>query len=152
MDILKLFDWQSLLIASAITTFAVSAINTIQTKLSTNWLVFVIALVVTVLSTEIVGIKGIENWQKVLVQIILTMSFSVLFYNYLGKLFLDDIFGWIKKKIGESTGTTAPPVNPPIQPGQILVSEKSMENVNDSLKTAVENMDNKTKPEAKLVQ
>ena len=60
-----------------------------------------------------------------------------------------DVFGWLKKKIGESTGNTAPPVNPPVQPGQMLVSEKSMENVNDSLKTAVENMDNKTKPEVK---
>jgi hypothetical protein len=101
MEFLQSLDWQSLLIAAAITTLVVSAINTIQSKLTTNWLVFIVSIIITLLNTTFIKGANFSDWQKILSSILFTMAFSILFYNYLGKWFVDRLFEWLKKILTE---------------------------------------------------
>jgi len=41
-------------------------------------------------------------------QLLMTMAFAILFYNYLGKLFIDKLFVWIKKQIDNKLGKDEP--------------------------------------------
>jgi hypothetical protein len=99
MELLQELDWQSLLITAAITTMVVSAINTMSWKITTNWLVFITSVVITLLNTTFVQGMGVSAWQKTLVAILLNMAFAVLFYNYAGKWFIDQVFEKLKKII-----------------------------------------------------
>lgn len=85
-----------LLFSSVITTFAVSAINTLQSKLSSNWLVFLVSILVTFTSVTF-NFTKVEDVQDFVIKVLLNMSFSILFYNYLGKWFVDTIFIKIKE-------------------------------------------------------
>jgi len=105
MNYLDLLDWKLLLITSTITAFVVSALYTIipldcngKPKISVNLMVFLVALVITLLSTQFAGASAWE-YQQIALQIFMTMAFSVLFYNYLGKWFLDSLFENIKSKL-----------------------------------------------------
>ena len=105
MNYLDLLDWKLLLITSTITAFVVSALYTIipidaegKPKLSVNFMVFITALIITLLSTQFTGASAWE-YQQIALQIFMTMAFAVLFYNYLGKWFLDSLFENIKTKI-----------------------------------------------------
>lgn len=104
LNILDLFDWKALLLCATITTFIVSAINVTQQKISSNWLVFIVSSVVTLLSTTFAPQASFADWQRLLLQLITTMAFAILFYNYLGKLFVDKVFAWIKKQIDTKLG------------------------------------------------
>lgn len=98
---MELFNKEFLYVALSsgiITTFAVSAINTIQAKLSVNWLVFIVSIIVTVASISL-SFSDTKSIQDFAIKVILTMSFSVLFYNYLGKWFLDTLFTKLKEII-----------------------------------------------------
>ncbi len=107
INILELFDWKTLLLCAIVTTFIVSAMNTMQTKLSSNWLVFIVSLIVTVLSTTFTAVQ-FADFQKIGLQLLMTMAFAILFYNYLGKLFIDKLFIWIKKQIDNKLGKDEP--------------------------------------------
>jgi hypothetical protein len=110
MEFLKTLDWQTLLIASIITTFIVSAINTITAKASTNLLVFVVAVVITLLNTSFVSGASFSDWQAILSSILFTMAFAVLFDNFLGKWFIDAMFGWLKQQLTDRFGKPPTPV------------------------------------------
>lgn len=99
MEAIQSINWQSLLIVAAITTFLVSAINTIQSKISTNWLVFIVSILITLLNTTFVVGACFSDWQKLISEVLTTMAFAVLFYNYIGKWFVDQFFEWIKKTL-----------------------------------------------------
>ena len=86
-----------LIISAVVTTFVVSALNTIQNKISTNILVFFVAIFVTLLKVPLTG-GNIEYWQGMLFQALLTMSFAILFYNYIGKWFVDKLFAKLKER------------------------------------------------------
>lgn len=88
-----------------ITTFVVSALNTVQNKVSTNWLVFIIATVVTVSSISL-SFSNVQSIQEFVTKLLLTMSFSVLFYNYLGKWFIDTVFLKVKNFITNKFSST----------------------------------------------
>lgn len=107
MNFLELLDWKLLLITATITAFVVSALATI-TQVSVNKLVFIVALLVTLLSTQFEGACA-WDWQKLALQILMTMAFAVLFYNYIGKWFIDDLFAWLKKLIGDKFNKDNPP-------------------------------------------
>jgi hypothetical protein len=135
MELLELFkslNWGSLIVAGVITTFVVSAINTLNLKVSSNKLVFFISVLITLLSTTFLPSSYLEEGQvfnipiiltiaqKIILSILVTMSFSILFYNYLGKLFLDRLFDSIKRKILEKfpglTEDNNSTINPPTTP------------------------------------
>jgi hypothetical protein len=97
-QIFELITWE-LIVSAIATTFVVSAINTVQAKISTNWLVFIVSIVVTLLRTTI-ETGSIQVYQGLIFKILLTMSFAILFYNYVGKWFVDTIFVKIKEKFG----------------------------------------------------
>ena len=96
-QLFSFITWNTIIYA-VITTFFVSALNTVQNKVSTNWLVFLVSLFVTLLSITFGG-SGLQYWQAVILQIIVTMSFSILFYNYIGKWFIDRFFQFLKNKL-----------------------------------------------------
>lgn len=112
MDFFQNLDWQSLLLSAAITTFIVSAINTVQSKLSSNWLVFIVAFVVTILNTTFTKGAHFAEWQVILSKLLFTMAFSVLFYNYLGKTFVDDFFAWLRRILQDKFQKATPPTIP----------------------------------------
>jgi hypothetical protein len=112
MDFLQGLNWQALLISAVITTFVVSAINTIQAKVSTNILVFIVATIVTLLNTTFIRGAGFAEWQRTLSELLFTMAFAVLFYNYAGKWFIDRLFTWLKKMLTDKfskAGEDKPP-------------------------------------------
>jgi len=108
MEFLQGLDWQSLLIASVITTVLVSAINTVNTKIHSNVLVFVVAVIITILNTTFVSGAGFADWQKIISSVLFTMAFAVLFYNYLGKWFIDKLFDWLKKILADKFSKQTP--------------------------------------------
>lgn len=95
-ELLKFFNLD-MIISATVVTFVVSAINTIQNKVSTNWLVFIVSILVTVLRITL----DWSDWQNVIFQILITMSFAVLFYNYIGRWFVDNLFNKIKEKFSK---------------------------------------------------
>ena len=107
INIFELFDWRTLMLCAVVTTFIVSAVNTTQAKLSSNWLVFIVSLIVTVLSTTFTATL-FSDFQRIGLQLLMTMAFAILFYNYLGKLFVDKLFVWIKKQIDNKLGKDDP--------------------------------------------
>lgn len=109
MNFLELLDWKLLLLAAMITTFVVSAINTVQSKVASNWLVLIISFIITLLNTTFIEGANFGDWQKIILQILLTMAFSDLFYNYAGKWFLDRFFEFVKTKLIEIFGKNDPP-------------------------------------------
>jgi hypothetical protein len=105
MNYLDLLDWKLLTITASITAFVVSAFYTIiptnaegKPKISVNIMVFVVSLIITLLSTQFTG-ASVWEYQQLALQIFMTMAFAVLFYNYLGKWFLDSLFESIKAKL-----------------------------------------------------
>ena len=109
MDFLQTLDWQTLLIASVIATFLVSALNTLQLKVSSNILVFIVSVVITLLNTTFIKGASFSEWQNILSSVLFTMAFSVLFYNYLGKWFVDNLFDWLKKVLIDKFKKQIPP-------------------------------------------
>lgn len=92
----ELFTLDMIISAMAV-TFIVSALNTVQNKITTNWLVFVISILVTLLRVTF----DFSQWQTLVFQVLITMSFAILFYNYIGKWFVDNVFVWIKGKFSK---------------------------------------------------
>lgn len=101
MEFIQTLDWQTLLICAAITTLLVSAINTLNLKVSSNVLVFVVALVITLLNTTFISGASFSDWQRILSSLLFTMAFAVLFYNYAGQWFIDKLFNWLKDRVSE---------------------------------------------------
>lgn len=95
-QLIDLFNLDMIISAVAV-TFIVSALNTIQNKITTNWLVFIVSIVVTVLRVTF----DLSDWQTLAFQVLITMSFAILFYNYIGKWFVDNVFLWVKGKFSK---------------------------------------------------
>jgi len=99
MDIFTSEQLQTLLVVAIITSFIVSAFNQLQARLSSNWLLAITAFVVTLLKTTFTPGMTFSEWQALLTGFLLTMAFSVLFWNYVGKFIIDPFFAWLKKKL-----------------------------------------------------
>jgi len=99
MDIFTSEQLQTLLVVAIITSFIVSAFNQLQARLSSNLLLAIVAFVVTLLKTSFLPGMSFADWQALLTGFLLTMAFSVLFWNYVGKFIIDPFFAWLKKKI-----------------------------------------------------
>ena len=95
----EVFNW-AIIIKAVVTTFIVSALNTTDyfKSVTNNKLVFFVALLVSILSVTIEG-GDLAYWQGMIYNLLLTMAFSVLFYNYIGKWFVDKFFELLKDKI-----------------------------------------------------
>ena len=95
----EVFNW-AIIIKAVATTFIVSALNTTDyfKSVTNNKLVFFVALLVSILSVTIEG-GDLAYWQGMIYNLLLTMAFSVLFYNYIGKWFVDKFFELLKDKI-----------------------------------------------------
>jgi hypothetical protein len=98
-QLFEVVNW-ALVIKAVVTTFIVSALNTTDyfKQVTNNKLVFFVALLVSLLSIPLIG-GNLEYWQGLLYNLLLTMAFSVLFYNYIGKWFVDKFFELLKDKI-----------------------------------------------------
>lgn len=96
-----LFNWE-VIIKAVVTTFVVSALNTTDyfKKVTNNKLVFFIAFFVSLLSITITG-GDFGYWQGLIYNLVLTMAFSILFYNYIGKWFVDKFFEMLKLKLSK---------------------------------------------------
>lgn len=95
----ELFSW-ALILKAVVTTFIVSALNTTEyfKSVTNNKLVFFVALAVSILSIPLVG-GDLAYWQGLVYNLLLTMAFAVLFYNYVGKWFIDKFFELLKEKL-----------------------------------------------------
>lgn len=93
-DVLKGLFYISLL-CGIVTTVVVSAINVFVMRATPRWLLPCVAGFVTLFAVQI-NVTNVQDVQEFLLKIVLTMSFSVLFYTYLGKWFIDSLFEWLK--------------------------------------------------------
>lgn len=109
MEVSQAFNWQALLITAATTTLVVSALKTMEWRVSVNWLVFLVSVVVTLLNTTFIEGAGFSDWQKIILTILMNMAFAVLFFNYAGKWFIDKLFVKVRnifvKWFGKDEGT-----------------------------------------------
>lgn len=114
MNLKEFIDVKNLLIAAIIVTFVSSAViviwdsyfcpedakkGTIRKKSTVS----IIAVIVTLLNSTFVT-ETVADIQKLLTTFLLTWSFAVLFYSYLGGKFITWVFSRIKEKF--STGGT----------------------------------------------
>lgn len=97
------------LLCGVVTTLVVSALNIFIAKAAPRWVLPCVACVVTLVAVQ-VNLAKIQDVQEFLLKSLLTMSFSVLFYTYLGKWFIDELFNWLKTfiitKLGGLTSNT----------------------------------------------
>ena len=98
-ELLKYLSFE-LIFSAIVVTFVVSAFNTVQNKITANTLVFVVSILITLLRVPLTG-GDLAYWQGLLFQILLTMSFAILFYNYIGKWFVDKLFIKLKDKFSK---------------------------------------------------
>lgn len=98
-QLFEIVNW-ALVIKAVVVTFIVSALNTTDyfKNVTNNKLVFFVALLVSALSIPLIG-GNLEYWQQLIYNLLLTMAFSVLFYNYIGKWFVDKFFELLKDKL-----------------------------------------------------
>jgi ABC-type transport system involved in cytochrome c biogenesis permease subunit len=96
---------KSLMLAAFFVTLIVSAITTIaedyySDNISGNKrrkvLTGIIGLLISILVADFDIVFKLE-WQKVLTNLLITISFSVLFYSYLGGKYITALFMWVKK-------------------------------------------------------
>jgi len=104
-------DFVTVLAAALITTLIVSAINVVENQVPNKALVALVAAVVTLLSTTFVPGADFAHWQRLVLQMIVTIAFAILFYTYLGGTFIDRLFRFVKNYINQKLGT-----NPPEEP------------------------------------
>lgn len=100
MNIFETEYLQMALLAAFITTIFVSAITVTFEKFFTSEikskiLVLLASVIITALTVDI----DLSDWQKLLTKIIITISFAVLFYNYLGGKFIKMLFLKVKKML-----------------------------------------------------
>lgn len=107
MELLQGVDIQAQIMAALITSIIVSAINTLKPALSTNWLVFIVAAIVSLLLTSF-DAGSFPEVQKLIITILLTMAFSVMFYNYVGQHTVDRLFARVKRWIDNRFGGDGP--------------------------------------------
>lgn len=108
-NILDLFDFSVLFLAGVVTTFIVSAINVSTNKVPSKILVAVTALIVTILVTTFSPSKNFADIQKMILQMLITMSFSISLYHWGGEWLIGKIFGWVKKMFEKVFGKDDPP-------------------------------------------
>lgn len=100
LEILGRIDIRFLVTSAIITSILVSAANVFSTQLEgirNRYLIGVISAVVTLLSTTFEDLAGFADWQKLILSMLLTTAFSVIFYLSLGQFFVDKLLGAIKK-------------------------------------------------------
>ena len=114
MDIFTVDQLLQLSISAAITSILASAISTLWTGLDGKKLVAVVgatALVVTVLRTTFVPGMKLADVQALILGILLTWAFAILFWKFFGKRFVDTLFTNVWGKISQKLGgdSTTPP-------------------------------------------
>lgn len=112
MDFFTSEQLQTLLIVAVITTFIVSAFNLLEIKLRGHWLLAVVALVVTLLRTTFTPEMNFEDWQGLITNFLLTASFAILFWNYVGQYTVDPFFRSLKRKFLAKFGNGSEPPTP----------------------------------------
>ena len=73
-------------------------------KIHGNWMLLIVSFIVTLLQVTFTKHMTLDQWQDFLTSILLNMAFAVLFYQYLGQFFIDKLFAYIKKLIGDKLG------------------------------------------------
>jgi len=99
-------SYLGLVFAGILTSLIVSAVKTFkaETQATANKMILYAALFATLVSTsftlnlEVFGNlqTAVDELQRVLKSLVLTMAFAVLFYNYFGKFFVDGMFERLK--------------------------------------------------------
>lgn len=99
LELLTRFD---LLVVALITTFIVSAVTALfdetfrHRRKSKKWLVVITAIVVSFLNNAY--IKGSEEIHEYILGFLISWSFAVLFYSYLGMWVVKKFFSKLKDK------------------------------------------------------
>ena len=114
MDLFTAAQLQTIGITAVITTVIVSAIQIIMgsSKVHGNWVLLIVSTLVTLLQVTFVKGMSINQWQDFFTSILLNTAFAVLFYQYLGQFFVDKLFVYLKKLIGDKFGSSTPPQLP----------------------------------------
>lgn len=95
------------LICGMVTTLVVAALGVLNQKFKARITMPIVACVVTFLSVQI-NVSSIQDIQDFILKVILCMSFSVLFYTYTGKWFIDTFFNWLRDFIVNKLLPSAP--------------------------------------------
>lgn len=103
-NLLTLIDWKTLLGVAVATSIVVEALNRVTPKwLKPELLLFLVALILTLLRIPLeMSLKELATVQGFLFTLILTISFAILFYVYLGKWTVSSIFDLIQKKFKQN--------------------------------------------------
>ena len=94
-------------IVALIATFVISAVNLFDFKLRGHWLALIVCVVITILRTTFTPHMKFGEWQVLLTNVLITTSFAMLFWTYLGQYTVDKIFAKLKKLIGDKLQTGA---------------------------------------------
>ena len=99
MNFTEYFDWKILMFVAVVTSLFTEATKTF----TPDWLkgklaLPIIAMVVTVLRIPFETANFME-WQTLGLNLIVTMSFAILFYTYLGEWTVTKLFGWLKSRL-----------------------------------------------------
>jgi hypothetical protein len=111
MEIFTVDQLLQLVISAAITSILSSAVSTIATSLEGKKLVVVVAvmaLVVTVLRTSFMPGMKLADIQGLILGILLTWAFAVLFWTFVGKRFVDKLFTFVWGRIIDKLGGDTP--------------------------------------------
>jgi len=97
----ELLDVWNLIVTATIVTFVVSAFTSLMSRsfdadVKRKALVAVVSAVVTFLTIQVETLVVSKNY---IVSLLLTWSFAVLFYTYLGKWTVQKLFKKIKEKL-----------------------------------------------------
>jgi len=115
VSLLQLFDWKVLLSVALITSFVTEAINQITPKTVPSKLILpMIAFVITLLRLPL-EFKALSDWQNFMLNVISTIAFAILFYEYLGKYSVQAIFNLLKRKVDTESNDNNQPPQPPQQ-------------------------------------
>ena len=99
MNFTEYFDWKILLFVAVVTSVVVEGLKTWTPEfIGGKFLLPVVAFAVTILRIPFEH-SGFAEWQTFLLNILFTMSFSVLFYTYLGEWTVSKLFAFIKTKL-----------------------------------------------------
>jgi len=102
--IFELMNITNLIVSAVIVTFIVSAVTSVfdeffKPKTHKKLLVVIVAIVVTVLNNTFV--KGDTRLSDYLLTLLLTWSFSVLFYSYAGLWVINKFFEKLKERLSK---------------------------------------------------
>ena len=103
-ELFKNLDYMKLSLIALVVTLVVSAVTGLfnvffEEANRKKWLVAGVALIITVANN--VWIKGETTWQHYLLEFVISWSFAVLFYSYLGLWVVKEFFTKLKDKLSK---------------------------------------------------